>query len=104
MLPNGTWCPVTPRPGELVINLGDMMARWTNDRWKSTLHRVMTPPLTSDQPTRRQSIGYFMHPDYDANIACIPTCLAPGSEPIYPPITAGEHIKEKIDRSKKLAS
>ena len=75
------------------------MSRWTNDRWKSTLHRVANPPELSDAMSRRQSIGYFMHPNYDAEIECFPTCRAPESQPRYPTITAGQHIAEKIAKS-----
>jgi isopenicillin N synthase-like dioxygenase len=49
--------------------------------------------------SERQSIGFFVHPDYDAPVACISSCLAQGETPRYPPITAGRHIKMKIDRS-----
>jgi len=98
-LPNGSWAPVNARRGELVINLGDMMARWTNDRWKSTLHRVVNPPMISLEASRRQSIGYFMHPNFDASIAC----LADGQAPRYPAITAGGHIRAKIEQSHKAA-
>ncbi len=97
-LPDGTWAGITPRPGELIVNLGDMMARWTNERWTSTLHRVVNPPLGMAQ-SRRLSIGMFVHPNYDQRIECAPTCLAPGEVPRYPVITAGEHIKRKIERS-----
>ena len=100
--PDGRWLPLLPKPGELVVNLGDMMQRWTNDRWVSTLHRVVVPDI-GDTGSRRLSIGYFVHPDFDAGIRCIPTCLAPGETPKHPPITAGEHIAEKINRSHKAA-
>lgn len=100
--PDGRWLPVLPAPGELVVNLGDMMQRWTNDRWVSTLHRVVVPQV-GDSGSRRLSIGYFVHPDFDAEIACIPTCLAPGEAPRYAPITAGGHIAAKIARSHQAA-
>lgn len=96
---DGRWLPVSPGPGELVVNLGDMMQRWTNDRWRSTMHRVMTPDDLDDAMSRRMSVGYFMHPNYDAEIRCIPTCVAPGEDPKYPPITAGGHIRAKIEAS-----
>jgi isopenicillin N synthase-like dioxygenase len=96
---DGGWVPVTAQPGEVVINIGDLMARWTNDRWRSTLHRVVNPPGLSMANSERQSIGFFVHPDYDAPVACIGSCLAQGETPRYPPITAGRHIKMKIDRS-----
>ena len=101
-LPDGSWAGVMPRGGEFVVNLGDMMARWTNDRWASTLHRVVNPPLGRTQ-SRRLSIGMFVHPNYDQRIECVPTCLAPGETPRYPAITAGEHIKRKIERSHETA-
>jgi isopenicillin N synthase-like dioxygenase len=93
------WLPVVVAPDELVVNLGDMMARWTNDRWTSTLHRVANPAALADARSQRQSIGYFMHPNFDADIECFPTCLDVGESPKYPSITAGEHIARKIDKS-----
>jgi len=97
-MPDGSWAGVRPKPGEFVVNLGDMMARWTNERWASTLHRVVNPPLGMAQ-SRRLSIGMFVHPNYDQRIECVPTCLSAGEKPRYPVITAGEHIKRKIERS-----
>lgn len=97
-MPDASWAGVRPKPGEFVVNLGDMMARWTNERWASTLHRVVNPPLGMAQ-SRRLSIGMFVHPNYDQRIECVPTCLAAGEKPRYPVITAGEHIKRKIERS-----
>lgn len=101
-MPDGAWAGVRPKIGEFVVNLGDMMARWTNDRWASTLHRVVNPPLGMAQ-SRRLSIGMFVHPNYDQRIECVPTCLAAGEKPGYPVITAGEHIKRKIERSHETA-
>jgi len=97
-MPDGNWAGVCPRPGEFVVNLGDMMARWTNERWASTLHRVVNPPLGMAQ-SRRLSIGMFVHPNYDQRIECVPTCLSAGEKARHPVITAGEHIKRKIERS-----
>ena len=102
-MPNGGWARVMARPDELVINLGDMMARWTNGRWASTVHRVANPPVTNLAASRRQSIGYFMHPDYDAPIRCIPTCSLDGATPRFPEISAGMHIRTKIEQSHKAA-
>jgi isopenicillin N synthase-like dioxygenase len=95
----GGWMPVSPPEGALVVNLGDMMQRWTNSRWVSTMHRVMTPENLHDAMSRRISIGYFMHPDYDARIECLPSCEGDGAK--FPPITAGNHIRQKIDASHK---
>jgi isopenicillin N synthase-like dioxygenase len=96
---DGVWLPVQPAPGELVVNLGDMMQRWTNDRWVSTMHRVATPENLNDAMSQRMSVGYFMHPNYDAQIVCIPTCLRAGQQPNHTPITAGGHIRAKIEAS-----
>ena len=98
-MPDGSWVGVQAGPDQLVVNLGDMMARWTNERWVSTLHRVVNPPELEDAKSRRQSIGYFMHPNYDAKIECFPTCLVTGETPRHPTITAGEHIAMKIEKS-----
>ena len=98
-MPDGAWRPVRPARGALVVNLGDMMARWTNDRWTSTLHRVANPRDLESARSRRQTIGYFMHPDYDAPIAAIPSCVPEGEAPRFPTISAGEHIAMKIAAS-----
>ncbi len=98
-MPDGAWQPVRPARGALVVNLGDMMARWTNGRWTSTLHRVANPRDLDSTRSRRQTIGYFMHPDYDAPIAAIPSCVPQGEAPRFPTISAGEHIALKIAAS-----
>ncbi len=94
---DGSWHDVVPPPGALVINLGDMMARWTNDRWRSTLHRVVNPSAEPDN-IGRQSLGYFLHPNYDAEVACLASCTGPDNPPRYQPILAGEHMREKLER------
>jgi isopenicillin N synthase-like dioxygenase len=63
------------------------------------VHRVANPPVISLAASRRQSIGYFMHPDYEAPIRCIPTCVADGDTPRFPEISAGMHIRNKIEQS-----
>ena len=78
---DGSWLDVPPVPGALVVNTGDMMPRWTNDRWRSTMHRVQVPA------GRRQSIAFFHNANWDAVIDCLPTCLAEGDLPKYAPIT-----------------
>ena len=75
-MPDGGWRPVQPSRGALVVNLGDMMARWTNGSWTSTLHRVANPRDLNSARSRRQTIGYFMHPDYDSPIGAVPSCVA----------------------------
>ena len=97
-MPDATWFDVKARPGELVVNIGDMMARWTNDRWKSTVHRVVNPPHAGPTVGRRQSIGYFLHPNFDARVECLPTCQGSDNPPKYAPIMTGEHMREKLLR------
>jgi isopenicillin N synthase-like dioxygenase len=92
----GGWQDVQPMPGTLIVNIGDMLARWTNDRWKSTLHRVVNPPQTAGAASRRQSIAYFCHPNYDAEIDCLASCAGPDNPPRYPRILAGEHMRQKM--------
>ncbi len=97
-MPGHGWRDVRPAPGTLVVNLGDMMARWTNERWRSTLHRVVNPPEALADGARRQSIGFFLHPNFDTIVAALPGCVAPGEAPKYPPILAGGHMAEKLER------
>jgi isopenicillin N synthase-like dioxygenase len=100
--PGGSWAGVEPVPGAFVVNLGDLMARWTNDRWRSTLHRVADPPGTGPPgsgPGRRQSMPYFQNANWSAPITCLPSCLAPGERPRYEPVLAGPHLMGKFRRS-----
>ena len=89
---DGSWCDVQPPPGVFVVNLGDLMAQWTNDRWVSTLHRVVNPPPESVADSRRASIAFFHQPNYDAEIRCLDTCQGPDNPPRYSPTTSGDHL------------
>ncbi len=84
------WHDVQPMAGAFVVNLGDAMARWTNDRWRSTMHRVVVPQR------RRQSIAFFHNANWDARIECLPSCLTAGDSPRYSPIEAGPHLMAKF--------
>lgn len=99
-LPSGEWQRVPARRGTFIINLGDLMARWTNDRWVSTMHRVVNAP---DAP-RRQSIVFFQQPNWDAEISCIPTCLAPGETPKYPSVCSGPYLMDRFTRTVEVQS
>lgn len=99
--PEKKWVPVPSVAGAFVVNIGDLMARWTNDRWVSTLHRVINPPADASGSTRRQSIAFFHQPNWDAEIRCIPTCLGPGEKPKYAPVKSGEHLMEKFHSTVK---
>jgi isopenicillin N synthase-like dioxygenase len=90
------WRYVLPVPGALVVNVGDLLSRWTNDRWRSTLHRVI--PVLSDDHTirRRRSVPFFHEGNFDAVIECVPTCSGADNPPRYAPITGGEHVYAKV--------
>jgi isopenicillin N synthase-like dioxygenase len=91
---DGVWHHVAPEPGALLVNLGDMTAEWTNDRWRSTLHRVVPP--TGPGPARRRSTAFFFDGNWDALIECVPTCTDADHPPKYPPVQAGEHLMAKL--------
>jgi isopenicillin N synthase-like dioxygenase len=92
---SGNWIDVRPPRGTFAINLGDMMARWTNDRWRATMHRVVNPPEMLRHSVR-QSMGFFCNPNHDAVIECLPTCLEPGDFPKYAPVLAGNHMRYRM--------
>jgi isopenicillin N synthase-like dioxygenase len=96
MTRNGGWESVSVAPGTFVVNIGDLMAQWTNDRWVSTLHRVVNPERSDAARSRRLSLVYFHQPNEDALIECIPTCVDQAHPARYAPVTAGEHIARKI--------
>jgi isopenicillin N synthase-like dioxygenase len=102
--PQQQWQPVPAAPNGFVVNIGDLMARWTNDRWVSTLHRVINPPPDSCGSTRRQSVAFFHQPNWDAEITCIPTCLGPAEKPKYPPVRSGEYLMQKFHSTVKLGA
>jgi isopenicillin N synthase-like dioxygenase len=89
-LRNGKWVDVRPPDGTFVINIGDLMMHWTNDRWLSNLHRVANPPPEHAQ-VARLSIVFFQKPNYDAEISCLDKTQTPK----YAPTTAGAHWYEK---------
>jgi isopenicillin N synthase-like dioxygenase len=93
---DGSWIAVPPIPGAFVINLGDLMQRWTNDRWVSTLHRVVNPSPQEGGMARRQSLAFFHQPNWSAEIECLDACLAPGETPKYGPVLSGPYLMSKF--------
>lgn len=89
---DGAWIDVTPPPGAFVVNIGDLMAQWTNDRWVSTLHRVANPPRERAH-LPRQSLAFFHQPNWHAVIECLPGSPTPAK---YAPIRSGEHFERKL--------
>ena len=94
--PDGNWTPVPPVEGAFVINIGDLMALWTNDRWVSTVHRVVNPPPEEGGMQRRQSLAFFHQSNWFAEIACLPSCLKAGEEPKYAPVLSGPYLMGKF--------
>lgn len=98
---DGRWIDVHPVPGSFVINIGDLMMHWTNDRWVSNLHRVVNPPSEfADIP--RLSIVFFQKPNYDAEIRCIEKCLGAETPAKYAPMTAGDHWYAKNAKTRAV--
>lgn len=89
-----TWIEVPPVEGALVINVGDLLQRWTNDRYVSTMHRVIGVPDRD-----RYSIACFYDLDHEALIEVLPTCVTDGQAARYAPITAGAHLQERYEAS-----
>lgn len=90
------WIHADPVPETYVVNLGDMIARWTNDRYRSTVHRVVNM-----SGRERYSAPFFYTGNYAHTVECIPTCLSPGEAPKYPPITVEAHMREMYKRTYK---
>lgn len=101
---DGEWLSVEYIPESFVINIGDLMARWTNDRWTSTLHRVVNPSSEIAATSRRQSFAYFHQPNYNIQIQCLDGCSDEHNPVKYPPIISGENYREKISKMKKVES
>jgi isopenicillin N synthase-like dioxygenase len=96
---DGRWYDVVAEPGCFVVNLGDLLAQWTNDQWRSTVHRVVS---LGESGTRRRSLAFFLDGNYDAVVECLPTCCDDLHPPKYPRTTAGEHLVEKLRGARTL--
>ena len=98
---DGRWLPVSPKPGELVVNIGDMLQRLTNGKLRSTSHRVVNP--APDRASKaRYSMPYFLHFRPDFMIEALPGTVADGEAPKWPPISSHEYLMERL-REIKLA-
>ena len=93
---DGIWVPVNTEAPHLIVNIGDLMERWTNNRWISSLHRVVVPSDDLSQKKRRLSIAYFHQPDWNAEIHCIPSCINDNEQPLYPAVRSGEYLMRKF--------
>ncbi|HEY5713130.1 MAG TPA: 2OG-Fe(II) oxygenase family protein [Allosphingosinicella sp.] len=93
---DGDWLPVTPKPGELAVNIGDMLQRLTNNVLKSTTHRVVNPP-PERRGTSRYSMPFFLHFRPDFLIETLPGCVSAERPNLYPePITSHDFLQERL--------
>jgi isopenicillin N synthase-like dioxygenase len=95
---------VIPAPGALLVNLGDLLARWTNDRWISTLHRVLPPTDDEGRLVRRRSAAYFHDGNADAVISCLPGCESEERPAQYESVTVSDHLAAKLSGSRGLVA
>ncbi|KAI0886613.1 putative gibberellin 20 oxidase [Annulohypoxylon maeteangense] len=93
--PTDTWNAVPYVQDAYVVNIGDMMEQWTNGRYMSTVHRVISPISDRD----RYSVVFFNEGLLDQVIECIPTCIEPGETPLHPPVTVEAHLRRRYGDS-----
>lgn len=91
----GEWIQAPPVPGTFVVNIGDLLARWTNDRFVSTVHRVWN--VTGQE---RYSIPFFFGTNYDATISTLQSCLDAGGKSKYDPVLAGDYVWKRLSASR----
>ena len=92
----GRWVDVPIAPNSYIINIGELMARWTNGRWAANLHRVVNPPAEQAAGSRRLSLVFFHNPNYDAPVSALPGTVAVGEAPRFPPTTSGQHLRAQF--------
>ncbi len=92
---DGEWIPITALPDQIVVNVGDMLERHTNQKLKSTIHRVVNPPKELMR-TSRFSIPFFMHPVSEMDLTCLPNCIDERNPKAFEDITAGEFLDERL--------
>ena len=90
--PNGQWIPIPPVDGNFVINIGGMMARWTNGLFNAALHRVINNPEQD-----RFSVPFFFATNYDTKIKCIQTCYNENNHPKYNTVFAGDYLQGRLE-------
>ena len=91
----GEWIDAIANPDELMINVGDMLSRHTNNKLKSTIHRVVNPPRES-WGTSRYSIPFFMHPISAMKLDVLDSCIDADSPKQFEDITAGDYLSQRI--------
>lgn len=104
LAPSGEWCDVIPEPDCFVVNLGDFLAQWTNDRWRSTVHRAVQLAAPPQGTAERISVPFFRQGNYDLIVECLPSCVSADNPARYPPVHAGEHFRAKLTNSRRFAA
>ena len=94
--PDRRWHDVLAPEAAFLCNLGDLLAQWTNDRWRSTLHRVVPPPRSLAGAAVRRSVAFFHDGNFDALVECLPTCCSVDDPAKYAPVLAGDHLMAKL--------
>ncbi|MFY0593203.1 isopenicillin N synthase family dioxygenase [Roseivirga sp.] len=89
------WIPITALPDQIIVNVGDMLSRHTNNKLKSTIHRVVNPPK-AQMKTSRFSIPFFMHPRSDMDLTVLENCIDQDSPKLYDDITAGDFLQQRL--------
>jgi isopenicillin N synthase-like dioxygenase len=89
---DGVWIKAPPLPDAFVCNIGDCLMRWSNDIYVSTPHRVISPPGRD-----RYSVAFFLDPNPDALVECLPGCSTPAQPAKYPPILAADYLRQRLD-------
>src|SRR6478752_6744333 len=92
---DGKWIPITALPEQLVVNVGDMLERFTNKKLKSTIHRVVNPPRHL-MNTPRYSVPFFMHPRSEMSLAALPNCVSAENPKQWSDITAGGFLDQRL--------
>jgi isopenicillin N synthase-like dioxygenase len=99
---DGEWIDVPAIDDTLVVNIGDSLMRWTNDKWISTQHRVVNPPFEIGRDHDRLSLVYFVQPNYDAEIKCIESCQSADEPAKYPPVLNGDYLFSKFSKQSNM--
>lgn len=89
------WEDVVPLKGAFIVNIGDMLERWSNGLFRSTLHRVV---IAGEE---RYSVAFFLDPNFDCLVECLPACCSAENPPRFAPITSGHYLIERYKLSYK---
>ncbi len=99
---DGAWHSVLPAPGAILVNLGDLLEQWTDDRYTSTMHRVVPPTDSEGRSIRRRSAAFFHDGNADALISTLDPCREADGTSSYPDVTVAEHLTQKLSGSRGL--